>query len=745
MTQNNEQQNYFMSIRNFTIALLLCASVAYTQNRTPQHHKRGMLHQTVFNTGEVGRAYDRGDAGMISGHSSMEWPPNSSIILNKYEYKGSHNSFGGGLYLSGFKNGTNYTVACGAVTTAGNGQSVPVAGVYVTPGPITRVENYPVLANGNLNPSYNPNEAEEIITAKWTTIGLNIAVTRTSRAWSIPGYNSFIIYEYDIVNNDTVDYTDAFVGWGYGFSASMFGLERTYNRWAEGDLRSKNQYGRFDLTRWMTYNHDRTGSPDSTFFNVWSQPGNRGGLNSPQAVGIIPLHYDYDNLALKGQSNYPKTSDSNYVWDENGKMKQPYTNRYENANVEFAKIQSWMDITARKTSPFNGATDSTAMATKFHNPSAWAYWKGRTKPSWTLGYTQPGTHGYVFGPYVMPKGVHLHFTIAEVVGYGPGIASDSVYKDLGGSRGNETGTLGFNPVPSWYKELTYPNIAISGTTIGSNYLQTHELPWYVTPGVVSIRDVADRAIQMYTGNPLIKWDSLQFEPKDTPPTGVYNSIKIPVPAPVITVENTGAAVNLITWGDQVESFTTPRLTAPFSHYLAYRASSGLGRWQLIDSVGKHDPRYWRDSVYVLYDKESNLGEDAYYVVYSVDTLGQPSGMTNFTRHYTQSPAAKTLDKVWVTPNPLIVTRGGQGSSVTGEFTDKIGFMGLTKKCTIRIFSYSGQLIQTIDHDTPETSGYEQEWFQITRNNQVMASGVYFYVVEDAATGKRATGKFVIIH
>lgn len=730
----------------FVLGIVIVAS-AVSQTRTPQHHKRGMLHQTVFNTGELGRAYDRGDNGMIRGHSSMEWPPNSSLILDGYEHRGSHNSIGGGLYISAFVNGVNQMVTCGAVTTSGNGQSVPVAGVYVNPGTITRSENYPLLPDGKLNPAYNPNEAEEIIIAQWTTIGMKIQVTRTSRAWSIPGYNSFIIYEYELVNIDTVDYLDGFVGWGYGFTPSMFGLERTFNRWAEGDVRNY-QYARFDLTRWMSYNHDRTGGPDGVFFNRWSQPGDRGGLNSPQAVGIVPLHYDYNNLMHRTETNYPKTADSNYVWDANGKMKQPYTNRYENANNDFAKIQRWLDVTNRITSPFNGATDSTRFVNQFRaDPAAWAYWKGRTKPSINLAHAQPAMRGYVFGPYKMPKNAPLRFAIAEVVGYGPGIASDSIYKDIGGNtRAAADAGFVYNPVPSWFKEISYANVAFSGaSTIGSNYLQTNELPWYVTPGVVSIRDVADRAIQIYTGNPLVKWDSLQFEPKDTPPTGAYNTIPITIPAPVITIENTGAAVNKLTWTDQVELFTASRLNAPFSHYKAYRASGALGPWQLIDSIGAKDPRYWRDSLYLIYDRESNLGQDAYYAVFSVDTLGQRSGLTNFTLHNTQSPAALVLEKVWVTPNPLIVTRGGQGSSVSGEFTDKIGFMGLTKKCTIRIFSYSGQLLQTIEHDTPETSGYEQEWFQITRNNQMTASGVYFFTVDDAATGKRVTGKFVIIH
>ena len=68
-------------------------------------------------------------------------------------------------------------------------------------------------------------------------------------------------------------------------------------------------------------------------------------------------------------------------------------------------------------------------------------------------------------------------------------------------------------------------------------------------------------------------------------------------------------------------------------------------------------------------------------------------------------------------------------------------MGLPKQCTIRIFSYSGQLINTIEHNR-DTFG--KPWYQITRNNQVLASGVYFFVVEDP-NGARSHGKFVVIH
>ncbi len=727
-------------IKLIIILTIISAAVVFSQSRDFRVHSRSMLHQTVYNTGEVGRAYDAGGTGIAGGYPpSMEWPPNGHEFIDRKEYEGQHNSMGGGVYIGANKNNdpTRYYDFCGAVSD-NNGHTTPVEGVFSTPELLTRTENYPVLANGEINPSYKPDEAEEIIVSKWNAINTGITVTRTSRAWSFPGYNGFIIYEYEFQNNTQDTIKDAMIAWSYAFAPSMFGYERKFNRWAEADYRNQ-AFGRFDLRRWMSYNHERNGRPDTVLFDTWSKEGDRGGLNSPQAVGLMVLHYDHDHLAIKGQTNLTVSADDDkIIWDSDNKVKQPYLLRFENGNLYYTKVNTWVDIAgSRKTGPFKGKADSTNF------PDNNYYWLGRVKPSYKLSYSQPVNRGYGFGPYNIAPNETARFTVAEVVGYGAGRASDSIYKDLGGSTlvSNESGS-GLHPVPSWYKEISYPEVQ-NPSTMGSNYLQTHPLPWYVDPDVVSIRDAADRAIQMYTGGPLIKWDSLQFEPKDTPEKGVYNTVNIPIPAPVIRIENTSAASNKIIWGPQVENFYTPRLNAPFDHYLVVRALNPLGPWTIIDSVSKKDSRYFKDSVYVILDDKSDVGVDVYYAVYSVDNTGRNSGFTNMTYHVTQSPAAPVLDKVYVVPNPLVVTNGRSGSAQGGDVSDQIGFFGLTKKCTIKIFSFSGQLVQTLQHDGDAYS--EVSWFQISRNHQMVASGVYFFVVEDAATGKRAKGKFVIIH
>jgi len=678
----------------------------------------------------------------------MEWPAFSRVILDRQNFPGQHNSFGSGVWIAGTRGGVRRYALSGAVSNT-NGEPVPVVGVHSTPIEVTRIENFPVLANGDLNAGFNPNEAEEIIISRWDT-PVGIRITRTSRAWSYPGYDSFIIYEYEFNNATSETIHDVFITFANTFGPSMFGYQRNHGQWNEGALRGQppagigDHFARYDLRRWMSYNHTRDGLPDDERFAVWSQPGDRGGLNAPQAAGMLVLHHDYDHLSTRDQTEqvFLVPADSLGMWDENGRAKQPFMLRYENGNLYDEKVATWMDPRLRrKTSIWQSLIDSTRFNNQF-DPTLWDYWRGRTSTSANLSWWQPVARGYGFYPYILEPGQTLRFTVAEVVGYGPGGQGDHIYSDLGGNvrAGVDAGVL-FNPVPSWYNRLEYPHLG-SQPFIGSTYLQDNPLPWYVTPPVVSIRDVADRAIEMYTGQPLVKYDSLQYDPPTAPSQGRYDTVPIPVPAPAIRVENTVAAANRIVWGPQVESFNTPRLRAPFSHYEVLRAPHPLGPWSTVTEVFPSDARFFENGEYAVVDSESTLGDNVAYAVVSVDQDGARSGKTNLVTHETQAPPAQTLGPVYVVPNPLIVTSGLTGSDPGGDASDRIQFMGLTASATIRIFSYAGQLIQTIEHDR---ASYGNPWYQLSINNQIIASGVYFFVVQDHATGATSHGKFVIIH
>src|SRR5690606_29896115 len=256
------------------------------------------------NTGELGRPYSAGGT-VVEDRPSLEWPPNSRIILDRQNFPGHHNSFGSGIWLAATgPNGRRYAFS-GAVSND-NGEAVPVVGVHSIPIEVRRIENYPVLADGSLNPTFDPDEAEEIIISSWDT-PTGIRVRRTSRAWSYPGYDSFIIYEYEFENITQDVLRDVFITFAGTYAPSMFGYQRNHGE----------------------------GLPEDACLDMWSQPGGRGGLNAPQAAGMLILHYDYEHLASRAETQqvFLLPADSLWMWDENGKAKQPFLLRYENGNL----------------------------------------------------------------------------------------------------------------------------------------------------------------------------------------------------------------------------------------------------------------------------------------------------------------------------------------------------------------------------------------------------------------------------
>lgn len=758
----------------FTIISLLfltCSLVLAQQDY--KVHTRGMLHQSVFNTGDLGRPLDNGSTKGILGMPSFEWPSSNghNVTLLGTDYVGFYNSFGGGFWIvadtaqlqPGERTSPRMYVQCGACTdNSGHNQT---GGAIIT-GPVQYITNFPLLPNGDVNPAYNPDEAEENIISTWDT-PLGITVTRTSRAWSHPDYDDFIIYDYQLTNtgrhswNGKTDTLRALmVAYAYSLGPSLIAdMLLNSGKWLEGSMRDDKAgalgfvYGRFDWHRYMIYDHTIDGVP----FSI----GSDSILTAPGAIGILPLYYDYDHLATKYNVNVAlasgaQASDSLQLWDSNNKLKQPYNILYDNGNLSVDKFKKCLDIEQQRYStPFRNSSDSTTFGT---------YWIGRGKPNWSNTLRNPTGKVYGFGPYTLNPGETMHFVVAEVAGFGPRTpeyvdhpipdtsADKRTYYDLGGNTGSNdpaTPPPGIEPIPSWWDTVyyDYSSDIFPGRAIGSTYMQTHRLPDYVnSTNVISVRDVADRAIQLYTGQPLVKYDSLQFEPLNSPPAGVYR-IPVTCPAPVITVasinpNNLPVASNQISWGSQVESIARStlgfsRLVAPLSYYKVLRATSPIGPWTMLDSIGKLDSRYYAGTKYVYYDQTCQLLSKYFYAVQSIDSLDGKSALTNLTYHDTQLPAVTRLGKVYAAPNPFILSSHYQDNK-----NDRIGFFGLPQNATIRVFSYSGQLIATIEH---RNAGYSTEWFQISRNNQWVASGVYYFVVDDIDKGDRSWGKFVIIH
>ncbi|MFO7609922.1 MAG: hypothetical protein R6X35_12140 [Candidatus Krumholzibacteriia bacterium] len=65
--------------------------------------------------------------------------------------------------------------------------------------------------------------------------------------------------------------------------------------------------------------------------------------------------------------------------------------------------------------------------------------------------------------------------------------------------------------------------------------------------------------------------------------------------------------------------------------------------------------------------------------------------------------------------------------------------------TIRIYTASGDLVQTLHHDGTGAAGGSQAWNLISRNGQEITSGIYFFVVQSDRSGfEDVVGRFVVV-
>ena len=128
---------------------------------------------------------------------------------------------------------------------------------------------------------------------------------------------------------------------------------------------------------------------------------------------------------------------------------------------------------------------------------------------------------------------------------------------------------------------------------------------------------------------------------------------------------------------------------------------------------------------------------------------------NTVAEYPQLPAdtveAYGLD-VYVYPNPFRIDAHYRGLGYEGRLEPDrpdyrvraMHFANLPARCTISIYSLDGDLVKMIRHDVnpsdPQSS--HDQWDLITRNKQLVVSGLYYYVVESER--RTQLGKLVII-
>lgn len=105
-------------------------------------------------------------------------------------------------------------------------------------------------------------------------------------------------------------------------------------------------------------------------------------------------------------------------------------------------------------------------------------------------------------------------------------------------------------------------------------------------------------------------------------------------------------------------------------------------------------------------------------------------------------STEDMSKIRIVPNPYNIN----DPLVKLYYSDKdgrqINFYNLPGRVDIRIFTENGDLIKTIEHDSPQSDGYEK-WDMITDAQQVISSGVYVAVFQKPS-GEVSYQKFIVV-
>lgn len=126
----------------------------------------------------------------------------------------------------------------------------------------------------------------------------------------------------------------------------------------------------------------------------------------------------------------------------------------------------------------------------------------------------------------------------------------------------------------------------------------------------------------------------------------------------------------------------------------------------------------------------------------------------------QALTENTENRVGVYPNPYLTTAAWDGGTSRSK---KIYFTNLPAKCTISIYTSSGDLVANIRHDASTYQGEDIQWFArygetgkktfsggehawdlLSNTKGTLSTGVYLFTVKDEATGNIDIGKFAII-
>lgn len=554
-----------------------------------------------------------------------------------------------------------------------------------------------------------------------TSIG--ITVTRRVYAFTQQYHDNYYIYEYEFVNTGIIDnrgtqvsktLTGVVFHWQhrYGFAGESYQAQPPWApTGASWGLNTINDAVGQDPAHTLPAPNDFRAvfsyyGPVSTEGTVEDDIGRPNPYNGTTMAGtcfagVVVLHADKS------------------ATDHSDDPLQPTTTRFMGSDRDAQTVNQY---------------DASLMTLKYqymtagHPAQTHAEQLGKNAYGWPTAFANtwggdPGGYAAAqgFGPYTMAPNDTIRIILAEGVA---GIMSDrALVAEIARSWFTRTPPRGLSAYP-------LPPGAPSPTTNDRNEYKN----WWVFTGKDSLFQTFRRAIDNYKSGFAV--------PQPPPPPSKF------------IVQSGGKQITLTWEGPEAEAHPN------FDGYEVYRAEGRNDTtFTKIFSCGKNN------LVHTFVDRTARRGFNYYYYIVSKDdgstNTTQPGVPLVSSKFYTVTntpafltrPPGEKLSEIRVVPNPWNIRSRELyfGSDPTAQ--DRLMFVGLPPYCTIRIYTETGDLIETIEHDNG--SGIEL-WHSFTSSRQLVVSGIYiahFEVTQDYSDengnllfkkGDSAFRKFIII-
>lgn len=202
--------------------------------------------------------------------------------------------------------------------------------------------------------------------------------------------------------------------------------------------------------------------------------------------------------------------------------------------------------------------------------------------------------------------------------------------------------------------------------------------------------------------------------------------------------------------------------------------TGFDAIRLADSLTFGETTSAGDTIYYHYKYTFSNIQNGWQHAVAVTAFDQGDDVNNL--QSLESSTLPTLKRVFpgmpvnndfkngdpfVYPNPYYASAAWEGISTNPE-DKKVIFANLPARCNIRIYTASGDLVDDITHNQEYNgsdikwyqtysnanqtrfSGGEHAWDMLSKDNQIIARGLYLFSVKDLSSGEIFKGKFVII-